>query len=307
MSYNSLKRQLQGVAFTTATPFTEDGTEVNHDALTENLQTIESAGGNIFIPCGNTGEYYSLSNSERVEVAATHFEATSDDATIVAGAGGSTKTAKSLISQYEKLGVDAVLIMYPRHTYIHERGLIEYFQELADSTDLGLVIYKRGETISRQVITKLSTIENVVGVKYAVNDINDFSQTVSDTPGDLVWLNGIAERYAPSFALEGAEGNTTGIGNFVPEAILSLQQAVEDEDWERTQQIRDLLRPFEDLREETGRDNSLSNANNVPAVKYGLELAGLYGGPVRKPLVELCEKDKQRIEEYYQQVQDAAL
>ncbi|QLH82011.1 dihydrodipicolinate synthase family protein [Halosimplex pelagicum] len=307
MDYRDIKQRLQGVAFTTATPFSEDGKDVLHDELSDNLHRIEDAGGSIFIPCGNTGEYYSLSTSERIDIVGTHVEATGDDATIVAGAGGSTKTAKYLISEYEDLGVDAAMVMYPRHTYIHEQGLIEYFRELADSTDLGLVIYKRGETIPRRVISELSTVENIVGVKYAVNDINDFSQTVSESPGDLVWLNGIAERYTPSFCLEGAEGNTTGIGNFIPEAVLALQEAVEAENWERVREIRDALRPLEDLREETGPNNSLANANNVPAVKYGMELAGLYGGPVRKPLVELSEEDRQRVEEYYQQVQDTTL
>lgn len=307
MSYNGVKKQLQGVIFTTATPFSEDGKEVDQAKMSENLQMIEESGGEIFIPCGNTGEYYSLSNKERVEVVATHVKATSDDSTIIAGAGGSMKTVKYLISQYEDLNVDAVMIMYPRHTYIHEQGLIDYFQEIADNTDLGLVIYKRGGTISRSVISELSKIKNIIGLKYAVNDINDFSQTVSDAPGDLVWLNGIAERYALSFAIEGAEGNTTGIGNFVPEAVISLQEALEAGNWEQARYIRDILRPLEDLREETGPNNSLPNANNVPAVKYGMELAGLYGGPVRKPLVELCEKDKRRIEECYQRTQNATL
>jgi len=302
MSHRNIKSQLQNVCFTTATPFSEDTQEIRHSKLAENLQTIENAGGQVFIPCGNTGEYYSLSNDERVEVVSTHVEATDDDSSIIAGAGGSTKTATDLLSRYETVGADGALIMHPTHTYAHERGLVNYYKKLARSTDLGLVIYKRGPSIPRQVIAEVSEAENIIGVKYAVDDIKDFAQSVSDVPGDVVWLNGIAERYALSFALEGAEGHTTGIGNFVPEAVLALQDAIEDEDWERARHIRDILRPYEDLREEAGSNNSLNSANNVPAVKYGMEMAGLYGGPVRDPLMGLCQADKDRAEAYYQRI-----
>lgn len=307
MSYRNIKERLQGVPFTTATPFSSDGSTVQHDNLSDNLQRLENTGAQIFIPCGNTGEYYSLSHEERVEVVSTHVEATRGESTIVAGVGGSTKTAIELLSEYERLGADAAMVMYPRHTYIHEQGLVDYYTKLAESTDLGLVLYKRGPLVSREVMSKLSTIDNIVAVKYAVNDIKDFSQSVSDTTGDLVWLNGIAERYAPSFALEGAEGYTTGIGNFVPEAVLALSDAIKSEDWDRARSIRDVLRPYEDLRDEPGENNSFSAANNVPAVKYGMELAGFHGGPVRPPLVELSENDRKRTEEYYERIQATAL
>ena len=40
-------------------------------------------------------------------------------------------------------------------------------------------------------------------------------------------------------------------------------------------------------------------ANSVPALKTGLEMAGLYGGPVREPLVELSESDERRARKLY--------
>ncbi|MFC6964253.1 dihydrodipicolinate synthase family protein [Halocatena marina] len=305
MGYRDIKQQLRGVPFTTATPFSEDGSKIQHSKLHENLQSLERAGAQVFIPCGNTGEYYSLSHQERIEVVGTHVEATQDESAVVAGVGGSTKTAVELLSEYERIGADAAMVMYPRHTYIHEQGLVDYYTKLAESTDLGLVLYKRGPLLSQKLIDELSTINNVIAVKYAVNNIKDFTQSVSDTTGDLVWLNGIAERYAPAFALEGAEGYTTGIGNFAPEPVLALSNAIRNEDWARARHIRDILRPYEDLREESGMNNPFTAANNVPAVKYGMELAGFHGGPVRSPLVQLSEKDKKRTREYYEKINSA--
>lgn len=307
MAYEDLKDQLHHVAFTTPTPFSDDGARVVHDDLASNLRSIKERGAVVFVPCGNTGEYYALSDGEREAVVETHVEVVGDDGIVIGGVAGSTKTAISLIDRYEAVGADAVLVMHPDHTHMHERGLVRYYRRLAESTDLGIVGYKRGEQLSRSVLCSVSEIENVVGVKYAVDDIKEFKQVVEDVPADLVWINGIAERYAIAFAIEGADGYTTGIGNFVPEATLSLYDAIENGDWEAARQCQRVLRPFEDLREEAGADNEIPAANNVPAVKYGLDLAGLCGGPVREPLVPLSEADKARADDYYRRIENANL
>lgn len=307
MSYDSVKDGLRDVAFTTTAPFDSDGENVSYEHHRENMRALQEAGASLFVPCGNTGEYYSLSHSERINIVEATVEATDDRSTVIAGAGGSTKTVKQLLTEYEDAGVDGAMIMYPSHTYLHDEGVREYYHSIAESTDLPLVLYKRGPELSDDSIAELSLLENVVGVKYAVNDIKAFSKAVSTTEGDLVWINGIAERFAPTYALEGAEGFTTGIGNFVPKPPLALHDALENEDWERAREIRDILRPYEDLRDETGADDSpFGSANNVPAVKHGMDYAGLYGGPVREPLVDLSDEDKERAEKYYDQI-DAEL
>lgn len=302
MGYGPLKENLRGVAFTIPTPFTADGEKVDHEALAAHVEYLRDAGARAIIPCGNTGEYYSLSNSERVAVVETTVEAMDGQGAVVAGAGGSTKNTIQLIRQYEEAGADAVMVMYPVHTYLHETGVRRYYEEIAAATDLGVVLYKRGERLSASVIKALSTIENVVAAKYAVNDIKSFTAAVENTPGEIVFTNGIAERFAISFASEGAEGITTGIGNFVPEATLELMNELRNGNYDRARKWRNLLWPIEELRDETGRNNHMSAANNVPVVKYGLELAGLYGGPVREPLVDLSDTDRKRLENYYEAI-----
>lgn len=302
MSYETIKERLRAVAFTIATPFDSESLDVQYDALTENVRALENAGASLYIPCGNTGEYDSLTHSERVSVVGTTVDATGDDSTVIGGAGGSTRTVTQLVDEYESVGADGVMIMTPTHTYLHERGVRRYYRTIADATDLPLVLYKRGPALDDEVIADLSHIENVVGVKYAVNDVDAFSKAVAAVDGDLVWLNGIAERFAPSFALEGAEGFTTGIGNFVPKPTLALMDALENEQWERAKSIREALRPYEDLREECGPDGRYTAANNVPAVKYGMELAGLNGGVPRDPLVVLADEDKERARQYYERI-----
>lgn len=302
-AYGDLRESLQGVAFTTPTPFSSDGERVLHEKIDQNAQALYDAGARVFLPCGNTGEYYSLSQDERISVIESTVDALPSDATVVGGAGGSTKNAIELLEAYEASGADAAMIMYPRHTYVHEQGLIEYYRALAEATDLGLVLYKRGDLLSETVLDELSTIENVVAVKYAVNDVKLFSRLVQTVSGDVEWLNGVAERYAIAYAVEGADGFTTGIGNFVPQPVLALENALSTGDWDLAKQIRNALRPFEDFREEHGGGAAFGSAKNVPIVKYGQELQGMAGGPVREPLVELSSDDRDRVEQYLERLE----
>jgi 4-hydroxy-tetrahydrodipicolinate synthase len=307
MQPESIKKHLRDVAFTTPVPFTEDGEEVLYDEVTRTASFILDAGGTTFIPCGNTGEYHSLTDDERIGVVKRTVDTVGNDSAVIGGVGGSTKHAIELVRQYEDIGADGVMIHAPDHTYIHKKGIVNYFKQIAESTDLGVVLYKRSPNVSLSIISELLSIDNVIGLKFAMNDIELFSKTVRTVPDDFVVTNGIAERFAPSYALEGAEGFTTGIGSFVPELCLALQDAIEAEDWTRALEIRDLVRPYEEIRDEAGPDNNFESVYNVPAVKYGLELAGQYGGPVREPLVELPEDVKARARECYERMIDTEL
>jgi dihydrodipicolinate synthase/N-acetylneuraminate lyase len=83
-----------------------------------------------------------------------------------------------------------------------------------------------------------------------------------------------------------------------------LLDALMERQWDRARSIRDALRPFEELRQEEGADNNQRAANNVPAVKHGMDYVGLHGGPVRAPLTELSAADKERAERYIDEINE---
>lgn len=303
MTPDRLRECFRAVVFTTPVPFTEDGTVVRTEALASNVEQLYEAGARAFAPCGNTGEYYSLSDDERVAIVECHVEATGSDAVVVGGAAGSVADVRSLADAYADVGADGVMVMHPDHTYLHEDGLAAYYHGICDTSDLGIVLYKRGPEVTRDVLVEVTEREEVVAVKFAGTDVVEFSQTVADATDDVAWINGIAERYAPAFAMEGADGYTTGVGNFLPDVTLALFDAIEDRRWEEAARLQRILRPFEDLREETGVGNVLEGANNVPVVKFGMDLAGYEGGPVREPLVDLSPQDEDRVESYLSRIE----
>lgn len=290
---------LRGVAAGVLTPF-DDDLEVDHEALRENARAVYDEGVGTFLANANISEYHSLSREERIAVTESSVAALPDDATVLAGTGGSTRDAVHLAEAFADAGADALMVMPPDHTYKHERGLLEYYRKLGAATDLPLVPYVRGFDPSVGFLARLTDLDAVAGVKYALEDVPKFAEAVEAGADDVVWVDGMAEPYAVSLWIEGAEGFTAGVSNFLPRIGLALFDALERGDLDRARELRDACLPFQNFRGERGANNVFPGANSVPAVKYGLELAGLNGGPVREPLVELSESDRERARELFE-------
>lgn len=304
MSEKELQADLRDVAAGILTPYENDsGDEIRYEELASTAEWLYDEGIRLFLACANISEYHSLSHSERIDSVRTAREAIPSDGTVLGGVGGSTKTAIDLAKAHEANGADGIMLMPPDHVFKHEQGMIEYYDRIASAVDIGVVPYMRGFEVTPRLLESVVEIDGIVGIKWAISDIELFSECVSAVEEDVVWICGMAEPPAPAYYYEGAGGFSAGVTNFIPRLGLELFDALEAEDRERARRLRDLSYPFMNLRGERGDDNVYQAANSVPAVKAGLEFAGQYGGPVREPLVELSERDYERARQYYEDIE----
>ncbi|THE63207.1 dihydrodipicolinate synthase family protein [Salinadaptatus halalkaliphilus] len=205
---------------------------------------------------------------------------------------------------YDEEGVDAMMIMPPDHTYIHEQGLLQYYRELGSATDRPLVPYVRGFSPSTSYLDELTRIDSVVGIKYALADTVTLGAGIAAGDDDIVWVDGLAEPYAVAYWAEGVGGFSAGVSNFRPEIGLELYDALSAGNWERAQALRDICLPYQNFRDERGDENEIPGAISIPAVKAGLACAGLHGGPVREPIRSLSSADRRRAEELYAELDE---
>ncbi|WP_435366120.1 dihydrodipicolinate synthase family protein [Haloarchaeobius sp. DYHT-AS-18] len=303
LSAEQVQERLRGVAVGLLTPFDEDH-EIQHGKLSENARDLYDEGIRTFLATANISEYHSLSHEERISITETSVDALPEDACVLAGVGGSTPEAKELAVAYERIGVDALMVMPPDHTYVHEQGLLDYYRKLDDASETPLVPYVRGFNPSVDFLGDLTRIDGVVGIKYALKDGVKLGSAVAVSADDVVWVNGLAEPFAVSFWNEGIEGFSAGVSNFRPEVGLELFEALSEGDWERARQLRNICMPYQNFRDETGQDNELGGAISVSAVKKGLELSGRHGGEVREPIRPLSAEDEERAAELYNQLDD---
>jgi len=287
MDHEKFKEILSGFSVTTTTPFSDDLSEVDTDAISINIEFLTKNNVPLIIPNGNTGEFYSLSETEWTMVLRAAVEASGGDAVIMAGVGHSTTTALSQIETVRKLDVPAVMIHYPQHVFVSEEGLLAYYRTILDAAkDLNVVLYKKGPLLTDAMLEKLMAYDNLVGVKYAFGRIVDFSRTVHNLGHKIVWSCGTAERFAPFFFLAGAKAFTSGLCNFAPHVSKRMFDALKRDDFEEAMKVQKMITPLEDLREGRGA------ANNVPIVKAAMDHVGLKGGLCRPPIHPLSHDEK---------------
>ncbi|MHA1948418.1 MAG: dihydrodipicolinate synthase family protein [Candidatus Thorarchaeota archaeon] len=288
MEHEKFKEILSGFSVTTTTPFSDDLSHVDVAAISTNVKFLVENDVSLIIPNGNTGEFYSLSEDEWKAVLHASVDASGTKSTIMSGVGHSITTALSQLEAVRNLGVKAVMIHYPQHVFISEEGLLAYYRALMEAAKgLKVVLYKKGPLLTDAMLEKLTTFDNLVGVKYAFGRIVDFSRTVHRLGHRIVWSCGTAERFAPFFFLAGAKAFTSGLCNFAPQVSKRMFDALKNGDFKKAMNVQNMITPFEDLREGRGV------ANNVPIVKAAMDHVGLKGGLCRPPIHPLSDEERQ--------------
>jgi 4-hydroxy-tetrahydrodipicolinate synthase len=281
--------RLSTVQLVPLTPFSRDGGTVRAEVLGDFARWLYDAGIRVFLPGAGTGEFHSLSAGEVVSCVRAVRVAVGDDAVVLAPIGLGLAHALAIGRGAIEAGADALLVMPPIHPYLGDSGLRDYFQALMTALPLPFLAYKKGPFPSDELLGELATTGRLVGVKYAVNDVDAVTRFI-ETYGTRVGVYcGTAERFAPFFHLAGATGYTSGAGNLCPRLTLALHAALAAGKYAQAMKYLRILRPIEDYRARSG------DSYNISMLKVGLRINGRDFGPPRPPQRRLNAAEESEI------------
>jgi 4-hydroxy-tetrahydrodipicolinate synthase len=282
-------QQLRTVQVVPATPYRSTG-EVNYEAMQLLNRRLYDAGIRVFIPCAGSAEFDSLSADEIVSSIRAVREAVGADALIMAPVGLQIGHALDIGRRSLEAGADAILVMPLSGPYLSNQGLRDYYLTLLDTLSAPTLIYKKGEIPSDALLLELADHPGVVGVKYAVNDVDAFTRIVAADEGRIEWICGSAERFAPFFFLAGASGYTSGAANLCPHLTLAMHAALAMGDYPQAMRLLEQIRPIEDYRARG------ASSYNISFLKYALRHTGLDFGPARPPQRKLTADEMREID-----------
>jgi 4-hydroxy-tetrahydrodipicolinate synthase len=271
------------------TPFLEDGA-LDEGGFERVLNRAVDGGLRAVTIAGNTGEFGALSAAEiarLVEIAAATL---AGRAALLVGTGGDLSTARLIASKAAAVGAFGVMVHEPAGPFRTPEGWIRYHAELALTVpDLAVVPYIRDAAIRAEDLRALvAAAANVVAVKYAVPDPVRFAEIVTSGP-PLLWICGLAERWAPFFWPAGATAFTSGLALVEPRLSLRMLDQLRGQRLSAALATWSLIAPFEALR---ARNNG---AANIQAIKEALALRIGIGRTVRPPISELGADDRRDI------------
>lgn len=281
--------RLATVQLVPLTPFSADGERVLADRLSTFVEQMHQAGIRVFLPAAGTGEFHSLTADEILTCVTATRGAAGKDAVVVAPIGMGLPFALQVGRRAVEAGADALLVMPPIHSYLHDSGLRDYFQALADKLPLPLLAYKKGPFPSDELLLELARDGKLAGIKYAVNDVDAVSRFAAALDKRAGLYCGTAERFAPFFMLAGARGYTSGAGNLCPRLTLAMHRALAAGDYAEARRILTIIRPIEDYRARS------SDSYNISMLKFALQVAGHDFGPVRPPLRTLTAAEQAEV------------
>jgi 4-hydroxy-2-oxoglutarate aldolase len=274
--------QLQGIYPPISTPFADNG-DVAIEALKNNLSFLNRFDLRGYIVMGSNGEFVMLSHEEKTLVMETARHAIPPNKLMIAGTGcQSTRETVELTSTAAKIGADAALILPPFYykKLMTPAVLTQHFFTVADSSPIPILIYNMpactGIDLDEDIILSLAEHENIIGLKDSSGNIVKIGALNNKLP-EFQILAGSGSFLLPALSV-GAVGGILALANIAPRQCLQLIDHFQTGKITAARVLQNKMIPV---------NAAITARWGVPALKAAMTYLGLYGGPVRPPLLPL--------------------
>jgi 5-dehydro-4-deoxyglucarate dehydratase len=281
MQPNELRARLQGVIAFPVTPFMAD-LSLDLDGLRVNVCSLLRHPICAIVAAAGTGELYSLSPAEHLDVVKTTIAEVNGRVPVIAGAGFNPPIAAELARQSAAHGASGILAFPPYYPSPDDEGLVAYYRGIAEATPLGMLIYSRDWfNPAPAFVERLAQIPNLIAWKDGQADLRRYQMIRQRIGNRLHWIGGAGDDMVPGYYSIGIRTYTSSIANVAPRLSLRLHEVASSGGAkELTTLMDELVIPLYALR-------AKRKGYEVSAMKAMMNMIGLAGGPVRPPLVEL--------------------
>ena len=284
-----MRSEFTGVGTALITPFTASGA-LDEAAVRKLARRQVDAGVHFLVPCGTTGETPTLTPAERRRIVEICVEEAAGRSLVLAGAGGyDTREIIHAAGEMQKAGAHGLLSVTPYYNRPTPEGLYEHYKAIADSTPLPIVVYnvpgRTGCNVDPATLTRLATIENIVGVKEASGNVTQMAEICARVPADFLVLSGDDALTLPLMAI-GGRGIISVASNEVPAEMVQLVESAESGDFSAARHWHDKLFPIMQV-------NFIESSPGP--VKFAMAAMGLCEEVFRLPMVSPKPASQEKI------------
>ncbi|WP_298545529.1 dihydrodipicolinate synthase family protein [uncultured Aquimarina sp.] len=221
----------KGVMPAVTTKFTNEDT-LDLEMFTTNIEAQLDAGVHGIILGGTLGEASTLDNSEKSTLVKTTVNIVKSRIPVIINiAEQSTKGAIEAARKAEEDGANGLMMLPPMRYKAGDRETVTYFKEVAESTDLPIMIYNNPVDykieVTLDMFEELIELDNIQAVKESTRDISNITR-LKNRFGDRIKILSGVDTLALESLLMGADGWVAGLVCAFPKetvAIYELQKA----------------------------------------------------------------------------------
>ena len=280
---------IKGIIAAMVTPFTDDQ-RINKEAARKLVDYLVKNGVHGIFAVGGAGEFSTLEFEEKRELLEAVIEENNGRVPIYAGTTEvTTADTIALTKLAQDIGADMITLMAPYSIGASQDELYNHFRTVASNTSLPIVLYnhptRSGVNLSFDLVSRLSRIDNIVGIK---DSSGDFSLTVDylglKSDGFAV-LEGI-DTLILAGLVYGAQGSISSTAGAVPSLVVKIYQDFVKGDYKSALEAQNTLIPF----------RKAFSLGTFPAVlKETLNMMGINVGKPRLPVKGLLPNDKEKL------------
>jgi 4-hydroxy-tetrahydrodipicolinate synthase len=210
---------LSGVLSALLTPFDNDGA-VDEAILRRVVDRNIDGGVNGVVACGSTGEFTTLSGSERRHLVETVIDQTAGRVPVVAQTGAqSTSEAIALSQHAEQAGASVLMVVAPYYEPLSIDETKRYLRTVAESVNIPVMLYNlpgaTGVNMEPALVGELAReIENVKYIKDTSADLSQAGELIHHHRDVISTIVGWDALFLAAIA-EGAAGVMAGTANVV--------------------------------------------------------------------------------------------
>lgn len=273
------KITLRGIIPPILTPMNQDE-EIDLGLLDEEINSFIHYGAAGIFCLGTNGEFFSLTEIEKESVIRRTVTFVDGRIPVLAGTGGiSTKATIELSLIAEGAGADILSIISPYFAVASQEELFRHYEKIARVVHCPILIYnipgRTGINVSPQIVSRLSEIDNIVGIKDSSGNFDNMIQYLDikkRRPDFKVYSGNDSLIYWNLVA--GGDGAISGVSNVFPQTIMGIFTSFETGQHDRALQYQNSIRVFRDLFQ-------YGNPNTI--VKLAANIVGRKMGPCRSP------------------------
>ncbi len=217
-----------GTGVALVTPFKEDLT-VDVDALTKLVNFNIDNGINYLVINGTTAESGTITKEEKLLIIDVIVKANNKRLPLVLGVGGNNTIEVVKELQTRDLSeIDGILSVAPYYSKPTQEGFYQHFKAIAEATKKPIILYNvPGRTAKNMepatTLRLAKDFKNVVAVKEAGNNQQQYNTLLKDKPADFLIISG-DDDLALGVALAGGSGVISVIGQAFPKQFSKMIQ-----------------------------------------------------------------------------------
>lgn len=282
-----------GTGVALITPFKED-LSVDFDALIKLVNFNIENGTDYLVINGTTGESATISKEEKQQIIEVIINTNNKRVPLVLGVGGNnTLEVVKEFKTRDFTGIDGILSVAPYYSKPTQEGFYQHYKALAEATDLPIILYNvPGRTAKNMepatTLRLAKDFSNIVGVKEAGNNQQQYNTLLKDKPEDFLIISG-DDDLALGVALAGGSGVISVIGQAFPAAFSKMinlgLEGKNKEGYDIHFKLMDII-------------DYIFEENNPAGIKTVLQELGICKNDVRLPLVKASEALQAKIAKF---------